>query len=583
MKGVFKWGFVGDLQQPYDDKRAVALFLKVMKHWEPDAVDVVGDIADFLEYSRFSDGTTDEFMNQLPKGDVVDALDYYISSGKETKRFFEELRAAAPKADIHFSEGNHECSSMENHRVITKDGYKSWNEIQVGDEVLSVNDDGARCWQPVEKIHLYPNDKSSLYRFDYQNVRGEFTDNHRFITKAGYRSKTYREHQTKDFVNQWGGVFTTAATNPEPDAPYTDEEVRLLAWCITDCYVNNRQWVFCQSSPKHQRILDLLDDMGIKYRYTSRQRDDITEICGKVLKSRPKLQHEIFVSMDDVIWSRDSHTTLPKEAFTFSQRQVELFAKELQFTDGSTIPGKSLCINQSNQRRRDDFRRLFTMNGISNSESNYDADYWRINAKFQTQSKVEFARGNNLSRVESKGVWCITVPNGRYFVDALGATHLTGNSRIFSYVDKKSPHLLDFVTEKDLWGLPDLGVTWRRYEEKPKERFYGVHTHHGTTVSTTGLTVGKNISEMDISLVRGHSHLAGVVYKNYPLSGRRLVGMETGHMCDIHGYGLKYTINPSDWTLGFGIGMGYGDQIRLEFIPIMPDYTCIVSNKVFKG
>ena len=48
MKGVFKWGFVGDLQQPYDDKRAVALFLKVMKHWEPDAVDVVGDIADFV-------------------------------------------------------------------------------------------------------------------------------------------------------------------------------------------------------------------------------------------------------------------------------------------------------------------------------------------------------------------------------------------------------------------------------------------------------------------------------------------------------------------------------------------------------
>src|SRR5689334_21058886 len=65
MTDVFKWAFVGDLQIPYHDKRAVDLFLKVMKAWKPDAIDIVGDIDDQLEYSSFSDGTTDEFFNQI--------------------------------------------------------------------------------------------------------------------------------------------------------------------------------------------------------------------------------------------------------------------------------------------------------------------------------------------------------------------------------------------------------------------------------------------------------------------------------------------------------------------------------------
>lgn len=58
---------MGDLQIPYEDRRAVALWLKVMKWWKPNAIDYVGDIDDQLEYSRFSDGTTDEFYAQLKK------------------------------------------------------------------------------------------------------------------------------------------------------------------------------------------------------------------------------------------------------------------------------------------------------------------------------------------------------------------------------------------------------------------------------------------------------------------------------------------------------------------------------------
>ena len=48
MEKPFKWAFVGDLQMPYQDDRAVALWFSVMKAWKPDAIDIVGDIDDLL-------------------------------------------------------------------------------------------------------------------------------------------------------------------------------------------------------------------------------------------------------------------------------------------------------------------------------------------------------------------------------------------------------------------------------------------------------------------------------------------------------------------------------------------------------
>lgn len=154
--------------------------------------------------------------------------------------------------------------------------------------------------------------------------------------------------------------------------------------------------------------------------------------------------------------------------------------------------------------------------------------------------------------------------------------------RIFKYVDKKAPAYNGLVTPNTLWGLDDLGIIWTPYSEKPKQRHGGIFVHHGATVSAAGLAVKSNIEEYDVSLVRGHDHRGGVVFKSYPLSGRTLQGMGCGHMCDPDAYGLQYTINPS-WELGFGIAHVVDDHAHLQFIPITPDYTCVVDGRVFRG
>lgn len=154
--------------------------------------------------------------------------------------------------------------------------------------------------------------------------------------------------------------------------------------------------------------------------------------------------------------------------------------------------------------------------------------------------------------------------------------------RIFKYMDRKSPDYKDMVTPEFLWGLDSVGISYKLYHEPPMERFAGVHVHHGKTTSSTGLAVRGDIEEYNISLVRGHDHRGGVVYKSYPMTNSVLAGMGTGHMCNPNEYGLQYAINPS-WELGFGIAHVENDKAHLQFIPITPDYTCVVDGKLFQG
>lgn len=155
--------------------------------------------------------------------------------------------------------------------------------------------------------------------------------------------------------------------------------------------------------------------------------------------------------------------------------------------------------------------------------------------------------------------------------------------RVFKYIDRKAPEIIGQITPEFLWGLDGLGISWKMYEEPPHERFSNIYVHHGATTSATGLAVKSDIENYNISLVRGHDHRGGVVYKSYPLTGNSLVGMGTGHLCDPKGYGLKYTINPS-WEKGFGLAYVIDGKAHLQFVPMRHTdrgLTCIVDGKVF--
>lgn len=94
MSNDLKWLFCSDVHFPYHDKRSVGLWMKVLKWWKPDAVDLLGDIDDADSTSRWATGW--EATMSIMDGGVTD-----------TKNFLSDIHAIVPDADKHFFDGNH--------------------------------------------------------------------------------------------------------------------------------------------------------------------------------------------------------------------------------------------------------------------------------------------------------------------------------------------------------------------------------------------------------------------------------------------------------------------------------------------
>lgn len=283
------------------------------------------------------------------------------------------------------------------------------------------------------------------------------------------------------------------------------------------------------------------------------------------------------------------------------KRAVELFFKVMQAWKPDAIDAVGDIDDQLEYSRFSDGRTAEFFNQLKAIEKEDDkalVEYEKELAKAEEASKKD---SNLLTKMPVRPVRRDTNPlpfikanadGARQFYTELRGQHKNadihsslGNHdiRVFDYLDKKAPEYLDIVTPNLLWGLDDLGITWRLYEEPPLERFAGIYVHHGATTTTTGLAVKADIENYGVSLVRGHDHRGGVVYKSYPMTGNSLVGMGTGHLCDPSAEGLKYTINPG-WEKGFGIAHVIDGKAHLQFVPMRNTdrgLTCIVDGKVF--
>lgn len=564
-----KWFFFSDMQIPHHDKKAVDLVFKVLKWYKPDVVVNIGDCGDGTSVSRWADGTTEEVLAQV--SDEV----------SEVHEYWERVIKCVPNARLIWTEGNHDCLNRINHRVVVKNGFKYVNELSLGEEVLSVDDDGNRVFVPIEHIHEYPG-HHELHEISTRHVRGQFTDNHRMLIRKNYGARQV-EVPAKDFIKRASAVFTTAATNKLNDYDISDEEIRLLAWCFTDSSIKYNQWVFYQSEPKDGRIRDLLNDLGIGFRESIRNRN-IEVIDGKTLLKAPQTQHEFYAQVSDIMWERSARNILPDVVWEFSQRQVEVLLKELQYTDG-TIPTrgtKSIVIYCSPDDKRHQLMSLLTANGMQCSETEYRPGHWRINVTLRNSSKVE-SRNMNYKKVSTEdGVFCITVPTGCFFVEHEGAIHLTGNSRTFDYVDKKAPALKDLITPESLWKLQEYNIEYYRYVNPPEVKMGNIWVHHGISVSKhAGDSARSDVESLGVSLVRGHSHRVGTFARSYELKDETQWGFEIGHLMDTSK--ADYT-QVHNWQQGFAIGTNDAGFGNVEIIPIHKNddnYFCYIGGRKF--
>lgn len=103
-----KWMIASDFQIPYEDKRATELFFEVMKWFKPDVIDLPGDISDQACWSRWTDGTSSDFVNAIKKSAAEPILPFVFEQEKPVAEFYQRVRKTRPKAEIFTELGNHD-------------------------------------------------------------------------------------------------------------------------------------------------------------------------------------------------------------------------------------------------------------------------------------------------------------------------------------------------------------------------------------------------------------------------------------------------------------------------------------------
>jgi metallophosphoesterase superfamily enzyme len=140
---------------------------------------------------------------------------------------------------------------------------------------------------------------------------------------------------------------------------------------------------------------------------------------------------------------------------------------------------------------------------------------------------------------------------------------LDGNheNRIYDYVAKNAPALVDYITIPSIFGLENLGIEYQKYGEPPKKKFGDMYIHHGQKISSNaGESVRKEMDHYGVSMIIGHTHRIGSYNVAY-YDGRKLKGYEGGHMTDVS----KMDYAPfHNWQSGFLAGYVDGDKCWID-------------------
>ena len=376
-------------------------------------------------------GTLYQALNAVDKA-VENGSEIIIHLGdfgiwKTSDRYLKGLNNALKKADIklYFVDGNHECVDDKT-RAITPQGFADYSSLRKGDLVLSVDDDGNRVWQPIQDIIIkdYVGDMVSVKSRGMDML---LTPNHRVVYQS-HRGK-WKEVLAQDLNGKGIKNIHRAVSNPLPDADISDDMIRLYAWCITDGHHRqNGGWHLYQRESSAPQIRGILDRLGIPYGESTRVRD-ITHIMGKELKSKPQPEVTFRISAEEgrkLHWNKKE---IWDEVWNWSERQVDIFLTEVVFCDGSwggASEGMAGVIYCTPPERRESLRLLATLNGWRTSEYTPREGDYRLNISKHSVSAIH--KNTQISRETYSGkVWCVTVPNGRFFAERGGKTFLTGN------------------------------------------------------------------------------------------------------------------------------------------------------------
>lgn len=311
--------------------------------------------------------------------------------------------------------------------LLTKNGWKKYNEIVDGDIVLTKNIvTGIDSWEKID----------NLYTADYKgtmiNIKSRFLDKlitpeHRVIVK----NKKHKEGEDLYHLFPFSDIPTLIREVPvvsnisESGLNETDDIIKLMVWIAADGSIETKSIGVCFRFVKQRKVDSLsalLTKMGILFTHHMRKSGVQT----------------IRISMNEPIWKDTlmhyfgtEEKRLPEQLSKCNERQANVILNEYAITDGNYCKNDHVIqISSSKEVEIDLLQLLFFKNNIfckkSPKKDLGGHHYLFINTN---RKNTSFNKDVNTKKINYEGiVWCISVKNENFVIRRNGNICFTGNS-----------------------------------------------------------------------------------------------------------------------------------------------------------
>ncbi|AVP43194.1 portal protein [Gordonia phage Lahirium] len=358
-----------------------------------------------------------------------------------------------------------ECVDTET-EILTRRGWKRYNEVSVGDEVMTLNNDlGVSEWQPIQKMNVHEAKDRTMLSMEGASHSSLTTENHRWPTryttsqvKGGKKfTSDYRRFRHSSDLTLGDRIPLCA---PPVDLPteqkYTDAFVQLVAWFWTEGWINqktkNYGTITQRRHPEMIRAVlkSLYGDPVEKFDRNNyaikspqwRESSKWTENSGEEIREF-HLNHTIMQELKGVM---DTNKIVSYEFLnSLTESQLAAYIRtSLVYADGNhTVRQDSLM--QKSREAAERFQYACTLYGIATTLHHQkpdarfpnDTGMWVVSIRrkeyFNPRQASQSHRGGRFKSewVDYSGiVWCPTTANATWLARRNGTVYFTGNSQM---------------------------------------------------------------------------------------------------------------------------------------------------------
>ncbi len=508
-------------------------------------------------------------------GDLVDnhAISYHEhdpdgwSPAQEMKEVDKQLQKwykAFP--EVYLCRGNHDCYSSDT-EILTTNGWKYGVNLNEDDIVATLNLDTNIIEYQKPYLLIKKNYNGEMFKFEGQHsINMLVTPSHRMVISSKDTLISDPKYHIKKAheLNKAYRYWAVSGDNDNKDYDIDDDEIRLLAWVMTDGYIKDKGYAVCQSKVKNlKNIENIIRTTCGSFRKKSRNRN-IESICGRKLKNPPLEQNEYYFTsrfLDNAL--NNNKYIIPSFAWLFSKRQFKIFIDTVIDGDGSDYSelresNTKALILHGTKNFLDQIQSLCVQNKYHASLRIVRNKDYRLNI-VPDRIKVGHTSGSDVCDYEGV-VWCASVDNGTLVVRRNGNVSIQGNC----LVDRKGKTVglpsRCFKSFRTMWNLP------KGWKDDFSFIFDNVCYQH----SGSGGRYGHINTALNnrMSTVIGHLHsVAGV---EYSANEREVIfGMCVGCGLDRHKYAFDYGRQfKNKPILGCGVVSNTKHGINAQFIPM---------------